>query len=211
MSISHDAVEQSGVTLIELLVVMVIFGVISTAITGVLITTQRSEQFQGEMQEVMDDARLSFQRIRREVRAAREILASSCVSTATDANGDYTGICAPTGKLHFWVDQDQDAIRDPEEIICYFTEAIGTNQYQLVRWPNASAGCDSANRPATVSILAQTLVDPLPFVELFPLPYADPNRPATNTVLVSLDLEVVNIRGPRSRLFESRIRLRNVA
>lgn len=202
---------EAGVTLIELLVVMVIFGVISASVTGVLITAQRSEQFQAEMQEVMDDARLSFQRIRREVRAAREVLATSCVDTTTDSNGDYTGSCAPTGTLHFWVDQNQDAVRDNDEIICYFTEAIGPSQYQLVRWENATAGCDAANRPTTVSILARTLVDPLPFVGLDPLPYADPTRPGTNAVDVRLELEVLNLRGPQSRVFESTIRLRNVA
>jgi len=202
---------ESGVTLVELLVVMVIFGIISASITGVLITAQRSEQFQGEMQEVMDDARLSFQRIRREVRAARDVLATSCVDTTVDGNGDYTGSCTPTGTLHMWVDQNQDAIRQDAEIVCYFTEAIGPGQYQLVRWPDATAGCDASNRPATVSVLAQTLVDPLPFAELDPLPYADPARPSTNSVVVRLDLEVLNLRGPTSRVFESTIRLRNVA
>lgn len=203
--------DQAGVTLIELLVVMVIFGVISASITGVLITAQRSEQFQGEMQAVMDDARLSFQRIRAEVRAAREVLHTSCVDTTVDSNGDYTGTCFPTGTLHFWVDQDQDAVRDDVEIVCYFTEQIGPGQYQLVRWTDAKAGCDAANRPSTVNILARTLVEPQPFVGLDPLPYADPTRPATNIIDVLLDLEVVNLRGPRHREFTSTIRLRNVA
>jgi prepilin-type N-terminal cleavage/methylation domain-containing protein len=200
----------AGVTLIEMLVVMVIFGVISASITGVLITAQRSEQFQGEMQEVMDDARISFQRMRREVRAARQVYATSCVSLTVDASGDYTN-CSPTGKLHFWVDQDQDAIVDPVEVICYFTESIGTGQWQLVRWDSAAAGCDAANRPTNAGILAQTLVNPLPFRELTPHPYADPDAEPTRQVRVVLDLEVVNLRGPRSRAFESIIRLRNVA
>lgn len=202
--------DQAGVTLIELLVVMVIFGVISASITGVLITAQRSEQFQGEMQEVMDDARLSFQRIRREVRAARAVYDTSCMSLAVDGSGNYTN-CIPTGRLHFWVDQNQDAIRDDVEVICYLTESIGPGQYQLVRWDTATAGCDATNRPAAVNILAETLVDPLPFYRLVPPPRMDPNAPATNQVVVRLDLEVVNVRGPQSRVFESTIRLRNVA
>jgi hypothetical protein len=86
--------------------------------------------FQQNMQAVMDDGRLSLQAIRREVREARQILPTSCAAT---------GDCTPSDRLHFWIDRNQDSIRTPDEIICYLTEPIGPDQWQLVRWTRAVA------------------------------------------------------------------------
>ena len=81
----HDA--DHGFSLVELLVTIAILGVVAAATPTVIISTQRAEQFQGEMQTVMDDARISMERVRKELREARRVLPDSCQETITSATG----------------------------------------------------------------------------------------------------------------------------
>jgi prepilin-type N-terminal cleavage/methylation domain-containing protein len=197
--------EEGAFSLVELLVVMALLAVIATATTNVVISVLRTEQFQQEMQSVMDDGRISLQAIRREVREARQILPSSCMPS---------GDCTPSDRLHFWVDRNQDSIRTNDEIVCYLTESIGPNQWQLVRWTRAMAtqdGCDAAARPANVRVLARTLTDPNPFVLFEPDPTADPMAPQTRNIRVLLELEVQTGRNAFGSLsVETIVRVRNV-
>lgn len=213
---------QGGFTLVELLVVVMLLSVIGATTTSVIISTMRTEQLQSEMQSVMDDGRISLQRIRKEVRAARRLLPTSCEPSIVD--------CAPSTRLHFWVDQNQDAAETPDEIVCYLTESIGTDQYQLVRWtrdkvvdPAVNTDCTPGDRPGGAQVIARTLVpnhdsdgdgtDDLsaPFVVFEPDPTADPADPPTRNIGVLLRLEVQTGRDFQHFDVESIIRLRNVA
>jgi prepilin-type N-terminal cleavage/methylation domain-containing protein len=197
--------DESGFSLVELLVVMVIASVIAAATTNVVIQMMRTEVFQQNMQAVMDDGRLSLQAIRREVREARQILPTSCAAT---------GDCTPSDRLHFWIDRNQDSIRTPDEIICYLTEPIGPDQWQLVRWTRAVAsadGCSPDVRPTGAQVIARTLTNPNPFVDLEPLPSADPLAPQTRNIRVLLDLEVQRARNDFGSIsVETIVRVRNV-
>lgn len=217
---------EGGFSLVELLVVMFIFAMVGTAITGVLLTTQRSEQYQRRLQDVMDDGRVSIDRIRQELRAARRVLHTTCETTSE---------CEPSDRLHFWVDQNQDALIQDEEVVCYIVgNAFETspNRYRLLRWTGATDGEPGSNpctttaiAAASETILAETLIDrtcvdpesgatrpssPCPFQDLDPVPVDDPDAAPTRDVHVVLVLEVPGDRGPDSTTFEATIRLRNV-
>ena len=211
---------EGGFTLVELLVVMLLMGVIGATTTGVIVSTLRTEQVQSEMQEVMDDGRIALQRIRGEVRAARRVFETSCEPATTD--------CTPSSRLHFWVDQNQDAAQTADEVVCYLTEPIGTSgeQFQLVRWTEATAdasGCDAATRPDAAQVVARTLLANIdtnsdgvpdvaaPFVDFEPEPTADPVDEATRNIRVLLRLEVRSGRDYEPLEVESIVRLRNVA
>lgn len=211
---------EGGFTLVELLVVMMLMGVIGAATTGVIISTLRTEQMQREMQETMDDGRIALQRIRGEVRAARQIFETSCEPAITD--------CTPSTRLHFWVDQNQDGAQTPDEVVCYLTEPIGSTgeQFQLVRWTEATAGasgCDAGTRPPDAQVVARTLLANLdtdatagadvaaPFLDLEPEPTTDPADEATRNIRVLLRLEVRSGRDYEPFEVESIVRLRNVA
>jgi prepilin-type N-terminal cleavage/methylation domain-containing protein len=189
---------EGGFTLVELLVSMMILSIVLGGITSVVISTLRVEQTQQQLQEVVDDGRLSMTRIRQELRAARRIYEGS--------GGD---------RLRFWVDQNQDALVQPEEQICYVVQPVdGSNRWRIVRWSHAEDPGDctpTADPPAgqTARTVAATLVDPAPFVELSPPPggIADP---PTREVSILLDLQVDAGRGPDSIQVEGNIRLRNV-
>lgn len=202
---SRRGSDESGFSLVELMIVMVIASVIAGATTNVVIQMLRTEQFQQNMQSVMDDGRLSLQAIRQEVRQARQILPTSCAAT---------GDCTPSDRLHFWIDGNQDSIRTPAEIICYLTEPIGPNQWQLVRWTRdvaAADGCSPAVRPPAARVIARTLTNPNPFVELEPLPSADPLAAQTRNIRVLLDLEVQRARNDFGSIsVETIVRVRNV-
>ncbi|HEX9766995.1 MAG TPA: type II secretion system protein [Nitriliruptorales bacterium] len=217
----------AGFSLTELLVVIVILGIVGGAITGVVVTTQRAEQFQSRLQEVMDDGRVSIARIRKEVRAARRVHDTSCTGTAADGSD-----CAPTDRLHFWLDENQDSLVQSDEQICYIVAPVtgSTQRFQLLRWTGATdtdddgdgdltdeCALDGGSPPSGVAatILAQTLVapgggTPLPFVSLQPPPLADPTEPATNTVVIELELDVPDDRGPGTLEVDATVRLRNV-
>lgn len=193
---------EAGLTLVEMLVVLVILGIVGTATVSVVVATSRTQQFTSSMQEVIDDGRVSLARIRRELRTARRVLEGSCESVSA---------CDPSSRLHFWVDQNQNRSPEAVEFICYLTESIGTGQWQLVRWDGADTGCSAATRPARATVLAKTLVDPLPFKDFEAEPTADPDDAETRLVTVLLELEVLGRRGPDSVKVEATVRLRNVA
>jgi prepilin-type N-terminal cleavage/methylation domain-containing protein len=189
---------EGGFTLVELLVSMLILSIVMGAITSVVISTLRVEQNQQQMQTVIDDGRLSMTRIRQELRAARRV---------------YEG--SGSDSLHFWVDQNQDALVQPEEQICYVVQPVdGNNRWRIVRWSHAEEPEDctpTATPPVGQSprTVAATLVDPNPFVELSPPPggIADP---PTREVSLLLVLEVDAPRGPGAIEVEGSVRLRNV-
>ncbi len=198
---------EGGFTLVELLVTVMVMGIVMGGISSVIVNTLRNEQYQRELQDVLDDGRLSITRIRQEVRGARRVFESSA--------GD---------RLHFWVDQDQNSLDDdPEELVCYVVEPIGDTgaQWQITRWTSAvgPADCAPGAMPTgqTPRVVASTLVSPNPAQpELPPMPFSfDPAPggvadPPTRRVGVTLDLEVVAERGPDRVLVEGSIRLRNV-
>jgi prepilin-type N-terminal cleavage/methylation domain-containing protein len=187
---------QAGFTLVELLVTIMILGIVMSGITSVVVSTLRTEQNQRQMQDVIDDGRLSMTRIRQELRGARRIHESS-----------------GPDRLHFWVDQNQDALVQPEEQICYVVEPIGTARYQISRWASAmqAEDCAPGAMPAGESrrVVAMTLVDPEPFVAYTPEP-GGIQDPPTREVSILLDLQVEAARGPDSIIVEGSIRLRNV-
>jgi prepilin-type N-terminal cleavage/methylation domain-containing protein len=196
-SLGRRTTSEQGFTLVELLVTITIMGVIATSITGVVISTFRVEQNQASLQDVVDDGRISLQRIRRELRAARRIHEDS------DA-----------GALRFWVDQDQDQVATADEQHCYLVEPIGPGQWQISGWTHATnpSDCvDGASVPAgaTRRVVARTLVDPEPFVAYDPVP-GGPADPATREVTIQLVLEVVGARNFGQTTVEGDVRLRNV-
>ena len=195
---------QQGFTLVELLIVIVIMGIVASGITSVIISTMGVESDQSELQQVIDDGRLSITRIRQELREARRVLEGSGSDT-----------------LYFWVDGNQDAIIQPEELVCYRVDELdGQDRWRIARWTGATADCVGDNPevdappavPAGAQTLASTLVDPEPFVTFSPgLPDpANPFSAPTREVTILLDLEVNNARGPGAIQVEGSIRLRNV-
>lgn len=194
---------QQGFTLVELLIVVVIMGIVASGITSVVVSTMGVENDQRELQQVVDDGRLSLTRIRQELREARRVLEGSGSDT-----------------LHFWVDGNQNAIVEPEELVCYRVDPIaGQNRWRIARWTGTTADCVAENIgeppppvPSSAQTLASTLVDPEPFVGFSPgLPDpTDPFGAPTREVRVLLDLEVDNARGPGAIAVEGSIRLRNV-
>lgn len=207
MTRRHRDEHQGGFTLIELLVTILIMGIVTTGLSSVVINMLRTEQYQRELQDVVDDGRVSITRIRQEVRGARRVFENSA--------GD---------RLHFWVDQDQNSLADDlEELICYVVEPVGPTgtQWQISRWTHAERESDCA--PGAIPtgqsrrVVASTLVSPDPSdPTIQPMPFSfDPapggvTDPPTREVGVSLDLEVIADRGPDRVLVEGSIRLRNV-
>lgn len=199
-----------GFTLVELLVTVMLMGVIATAITGAVIQSLQTEQDQQRIQDVVDDGRLSVQRIRQELRQVRRVYESS-----------------GPDRLHVWIDGDQDAVTDLEEQICYVVEPVpgGTaGQWQIARWTAAEdlgtaangyddgdcvPGLDPLPSGASRHIMARTLTDPEPFVDYSPVPQG-PLEAQTREVTLHLQLEVLGGDGTDQVDVHATIRLRNV-
>lgn len=189
--------DERGFTLVELLVTITIMSIVAGSITSVVMSTFRVEQNQASLQDVVDDGRLSLQRIRGELRAARRVHEDSDASS-----------------LRFWVDQDQDQVPTADEEMCFLVEPIGPGQWQIAGWNNAVDPSDCAPGAgvpsgATRRVVARTLVDPEPFVSYDPVP-GGPTDPATREVAIELDLEVVGARNLGQTTVEGAVRLRNV-
>lgn len=195
-----------GVTLIELLVVMLLMGVVATAIMNVVLSMNRTQQYTLSHQQVMDDGRVSIDRIRKELRQARLVYA------AFTCGADETATCTTSSKMHFWVDADQDSLQQTTEQVFYCIQNLNdygyggkcvtpsSGRYALARW--TKAGEDNGVPP---QVLAKTLVnatDPFTF-------NVSPRE--TRLVIVHLDFHTGTDRGPDSFEMDATVRLRNVA
>lgn len=189
--------QEDGVTLVELLVVMMMVGVIGIATMTVVLTMQRTTQTTNKLADVMNDGRVSLDRISKEVREARRVNAGSDADT-----------------LYFWVDENQDDIQQASELITYEVTALGNGRYQILRWTDAT--------PATKRVIARTLLNVTVFAyedqdgnTLTP-GNDDPDIPgsddvtAAEVVTVDTDLQVGSSRGPAAIDVFTTVRLRNV-
>jgi prepilin-type N-terminal cleavage/methylation domain-containing protein len=205
----REAAGSGGFTLVELMVVLVLLGVVGGSITRVVIQQLQVEQNQQQLQAVIQDGRVSLQRIRSELRQVRRVHESS-----------------GPDRLHVWIDANQDATVQASEQVCYVVEPLPggvEGQWQISRWANAvQVGtpakdyADSDCAPGRVlpsgqtrTVVARTLTDPEPFVEYSPEP-AGPLEVQTREITIRLELEVLGGRGPGAVDTEARVRLRNV-
>lgn len=201
--------QQAGFTLVELLVVILILGVVSGATFTVVLSAQRSQRFTEQVQDATNDARLSVERIRQQLRMSRLV---------TQPSG-------PSG-MRFWVDENQDGLQDVGEVLCYGTRQVEPGRYELLRWrdvvgtPAANGtNCSGFVPPADAAVLARTLRN----LDIFQYstasdgftPVANPattisNDPPVRRVDVRLAFDVFTSTGPQVFTTGTKVRLRNV-
>lgn len=198
---------EDGFTLIEMLVAIVILGVVAGATFTVVLSAQRSQRFTEQVQDATNDARLSVERIRQQLRMSRLVTTPSSASA-----------------MRFWVDENQDGLQDVGEILCYAADEVETGRYELLRWRDVvgspavlGTNCSGFNPPADAAVLARTLRN----LDIFQYSTAatgftaiDPatitNDPPVRRVDVKLDFDVFTSTGPDVFSTGTKVRLRNV-
>jgi prepilin-type N-terminal cleavage/methylation domain-containing protein len=197
---------QGGFTLIELLVVIALTSVVSASVVAVLMQTMRTEQYTGQLREVMDDGRVSLDRIRQELREARRVY--------LDPTCEGAPSCDASSRVSFWVDSNQDHLQQVSEQVHYCLREIGTTEcvdpelgkkFELVRWTADVQSPDAQTSPANAQIISRTIVGttkPFSF---------NVSPPDTSVVTVTLVLDTQAARGPTELEMSSTIRMRNVA
>lgn len=191
MTTTRLRADQSGFSLIEVLVVMLITGVVATAAFTTLMSINRAEQFTDEYARVVDDGRWSLDNIRKELRGGRRVF--------DDSTPQF---------LHWWTDQNQDGLQQPEEKIQYCVAPMTTNtcltssqtgKFRLIRWSEADSISDART-------IAATLTDSDVFSGYL--------TPKTGTRVVDLTFSL-DVReggaGPETVEMTASVRLRNVA
>lgn len=200
---------EAGFTLIEVLVAMLILGVVAGATFTVVLSAQRSQRFTEQVQDATNDARLSVERIRQQLRMSRLITQPSDQSA-----------------MRFWVDENQDGLQDVGEVLCYSARPVTgePDRYELVRWRDVvgspaelGTDCSSFSPPSDATVIARTLRN----VDIFEYSTAttgftaiDPatitNDPPVRRVDVQLEFDVFTTTGPDVFSTGTKVRLRNV-
>ena len=173
--------DESGFTLVELLVTVVLLGIIAGGTASAMVTVQRSNQYQAQLREAAVEARVVFERIRKELRAARRIEV---------ANPDA---------MRFWLDGNFDGIVQTDEQITYQVVQVGSSpdRFEVLRY-DGTTGVSGAD------VLARTLRNATPFSY-------DAVVPGDVTVTTfDFVYDVLTSRGPTAQQFETTVRLRNV-
>ncbi len=195
---------EGGFTLVELLIVMVITGVVMGGAYSVINQSMRTEQYSDQLRTVMDEGRISLERIRGELREARHVYRSP---TCPDPDAE----CLNSHRLSFWVDADQDHDPVPAEQVHYCIRELGDDacvqpvaggRYELVRWTEDPLAASTS--PADARVIARTIVGAdTPFVF-----DAEPSDTSHVTITYQLDTQLP--RGPQQLEVSATVRLRNV-
>lgn len=182
---------EDGLTLIEVLVVLILTSIVSTTAFAVLNSVVHAEKYTDEYARVVDDGRVSIDRIRRELREGRRVYASS-----------------DPHHLHWWADRNQDGLQQADEKINYCVAPMSSNtcvtssmtgQFRLIRWSDAEIVAD-----------AKTIAATLTGTDVFSGYAADVT--ATRVIDMDFSLDVQdNGRGPETVFMTASVRLRNVA
>lgn len=168
-----------GVTLTELLVTVSIMAVVGIATMSVLLSSQRTQQFTSQLRDVTEESRITFERVRKELRQARLI------------------DVADPDRITFWVDRNSDGLRATDEVITYQVVPLAgvPDRWEVVRY-DASTGLAGAR------LLIRTLRDTAVFTY-------DTAPPTTRVVDLRLALDVSTSRGPDVVTTTAQVRLRN--
>lgn len=218
--------EQAGFTLVELLVVMVMTGIVGAATLSVIVTTSRSNQYGSELRTVMDDGRVSLDRVRKELRGGRRVLSGST-----------------TYHLYWWNDRNQNGLQESDErihycmaelnsMVCPTSYIASSTKFQLIRWTDDDDGNNDGQPDAgTARVIARTLSQANVTQGVFTLhtatggfilglkddgtlvPTASSGPPVTSTQVARLvyHLDVRAAAGPDELTMSATVRLRNVA
>jgi prepilin-type N-terminal cleavage/methylation domain-containing protein len=119
--------DEAGFTLTEMLVVMLLFGIIGTGITSVMLSTARTQRYQTQLSDSISQARVATERMRKELRGARQIYPQLPAGVPSNAT-----------RVSFWRDANFDDLAQPAEQITYelvTVSGVGT----LQRFTAASA------------------------------------------------------------------------
>jgi prepilin-type N-terminal cleavage/methylation domain-containing protein len=195
---------ERGFTLVELLIVMALTGIVMAGAYSVVMQSMRTEQYTDQLRSVMEDGRVSLDRIRAELREAR--LVYGIPTCAADAEE-----CLSSHRLSFWVDRNQDHIAHPDEQVHYCVREVGATEcvqpaqggrYELVRWTGDPL--TAGESPTGAQVIARTIVGAeTPFVF-----DAEPSDTSHVTVTYQLDTQLP--RGPQQLEVSATVRLRNV-
>lgn len=137
--------DSHGMTTVELLVTVLIAGIIGAALVGSVLTVNRTERTMQAVRDNIDEARITLDRLRVEVRGARRVF--------HDPDGT---------ELFFWLDRNGDEQIQTEEIVHYGLVELADGTARLERW--------TADAPGQRQVVAWNLLPNTPFVYDQPSP-----------------------------------------
>jgi type II secretory pathway pseudopilin PulG len=134
-----------GTSLVELLITIMVAGIIGAALVTSVVTVNRTERTMQAVRDNVDEARISLDRLRIELRGARRVF--------HDPDGTH---------LQFWLDRNGDEQIQVEEIVHFALVEPGDGTARLERW--------TADTPGQRQVIAWNLVPNTPFTYDQPSP-----------------------------------------
>lgn len=133
-----------GMTLVELLITMLLMGVVSSLVVVAVVQATRVLTHNDDEERGLQDAKVIFDRLARDVRQARGIV---CDGAAADPG------CA--SHLQVWVDSNSDYVEQPTEVITWRlqpdADGVHSDVYRVV-------GTGAGGTPQTVQREASSLI-----------------------------------------------------
>jgi type II secretory pathway pseudopilin PulG len=136
-----------GGTLIEIIVAIAIFGLLGSALLGVVLSTNKVTESTRQMTNVNEESRLAMERLTRELRQANAVLDVQLPASATDSTA-----------LTFWTDFDGNGTADlnaaDPEVLTYRWDP---NTGQLTLTANDASGTAVTKPVLAANVTAFTL------------------------------------------------------
>ncbi len=177
-------VDEQGISLVELLVTILISGIVGAAVLTGVVTMNRTERTMQSVRDNIDEARLSLDRIRIELRGARRIF--------EDPDGTH---------LQFWIDLDNNDTISSNELVHYELVDDGDHA-RLERW--------TADDPDARRVVARGLLYDADDPDAVPPFTYDRDPPETRLIDIALVVDVGARGGVDPKPVEAQVRLRNV-
>lgn len=184
-----------GMTLVELLITMLLMGVVSSLVVVAVTQATRVLTHNDDEERGLQDAKIVFDRLARDVRQARGIVCDGALSDPTCAS-----------HLQVWVDSNSDYVEQPTEVITWRLEPDADGQHSDVY---RVVGTGAGGTPQTSQLQASSLIVNTVFTYFGTndVVVSDPSQ--AQRVVITMKYDAILNQGTAPRTVEFSARLRN--
>jgi type II secretory pathway pseudopilin PulG len=198
-----ESARDGGTTLVELLVTMILMGVVSSLVVAAVVQSTRILTHTQDEETGLNDAKVVFDRIARDVRESRGVVCDGGLADPADPTPGLDKFC--TAHLQLWIDSNSDYVEEPNEVVTWRLEWDPDGVHHDVWRIQGAQGTPQTKHLQASSLIVNAVFK---YTDASGVTFDNRDPAPAQRVNVELTYDAVVGRGaaPRSAEFEARLR-----